>query len=147
MVRIVCLIGIDNMVLLGSLLLVMAVLSLTLIIQGRALTVTDASKQDKLAKSIEKLTYKLIISVGLAMVIAGFIWWDLLKDTFIPVGFTLIAASVAFLVQSKSLAVKGDEAIGFGRYVKVLAWVLFAVTIAGLGFLLFLLIKMALNWH
>ena len=136
-----------NMALLGSLLLVMAVLSLTLIMQGRALTVTDASKKDKLAKNIEKLTYKLIISVGLAMVIAGFIWWDLLKDTFIPVGFTLLAASVTFLVQSKSLAVSGDEAVGFGRYVKVLAWVLFAVTIVGLGFLLFYFIKMALIWH
>ena len=135
------------MALLGSLLLVMAVLSLALIIQGRALTVTDASKKDKLAKNIEKLTYKLIISVGLAMVIAGFIWGDLLKDTFIPVGFTLLAASVAFLVQSKSLAVSGDEAVRFGRYVKVLAWVLFAVTIVGLGFLLFYFIKMALIWH
>lgn len=136
-----------NMALLGSLLLVMAVLSLTLMMQGRALTVTDASKKDKLAKNIEKLTYILTISVGLAMVIAGFIWWDLLKDTFIPVGFTLLAASVTFLVQSKSLVVSGDAAVGYGRYVKVLAWVLFAVTIVGLGFLLFFFIKMALNWH
>jgi len=136
-----------NMALLGSLLLVMAVLSLTLMMQGRALTVTDASKKDKLAKNTERLTYKLIISVGLAMVIAGFIWWHLLKDTFIPVGFTLLAASVTFLVQSKSLGVSGDEAVGLGRYVKVLAWVLFAVTIVGVGFLLFFFIKMALIWH
>ena len=134
-----------NMPLLGSLLVVIALLCLVLIMQSRALTATDASKKDKLAKDIEKSTYIFIIPTGSAMVIAGFILWDLLSASFIPVGFTLIAASVTFLVQSKSLSVSGDKAIRFGRYIKVLAWVLFAVTILGLVFLLLPLIKMALT--
>jgi len=134
------------MTLLGSLLPVMALLSLVLIIQGLTLTATDASKKDKLAKNIRKPTYILII-LGCVMVIAGCIWWDLLKDAFIPVGITLIAAAITFLVQSKSLAVSGDEAIRFGRYVKVVAWVLFVVMIVGLGFWFFFFIRMALNWH
>ena len=134
------------MTLLGSLLPVMALLSLVLIMQSLALTVTDASKKDKLAKDIRKPSYILII-VGFAMVIAGCIWWDLLKDAFLPVGVTLIAASITFLVQSKSLAVNGDESVRFGRHVKALAWVLFVVTIVGLGFWLFFFIKMALIWH
>lgn len=136
------------MVLLGSLLLAMAVLSLRLIIQSRVLTETDKIRSNRLAKLIEKLTYVLIIPVGLIMVIAGCIWWDLLKDAFIPVGFTLIVASIIMLVQSKSLTVSGDNAVRFGRYIKVLAWVLAGVTVVGLGFLVFFFIKaLALIWH
>lgn len=134
-------------ILLGSLLLATGVLSLSLIIQSRALTTTDESRKDRLARKVERLTYKLIIPIGLAMVVAGCIWWDLLRGISIGVGFTLIVAAVTFLVQSKSLTVGEDKAVGFGKLVKVLAWVLFGAVIVGLGFVVFFVIKMALIWH
>lgn len=137
----------DITILLGSLLLATGVLSLSLLIQSYALTATDGSKKEKLAKNVAGLTCKLIIPVGLAMVIAGCIWWDLLKGISIAVGFTLIVASITFLVQSKSLTVSEDEAVRFGRRLKVLAWVLLGAVIVGLGFVVFFVIKMALNWH
>ena len=136
----------DIAILQGSLLIATGVLSLRLLIQSRTLTTTDESKKDKLARTVVGLTYKLIIPVGLAMVIAGCIWWDLLKGTSIAVGFTLIVASITFLVQSKSLTVSGDEAVRFGRRVEVWAWILFGAAVVGLGFPVFWVIKMALNW-
>lgn len=132
------------MTLLGSLLPTIAVLSTVLIVQSRALTAIDAGKRDKLAKDIEKVTCRLLLPAGLAILIVGFIWWDLLKDTSIPVGFTLLAASVSFLVQSKALSVSGDKATRFGRYIRVWAWILFAVIIIGLLVLLFPFIKLGL---
>jgi hypothetical protein len=137
----------DNTVLLGSLLLATGVLSVRLLMQSYALTATDASKKDKLAKNIQGLTCKFIIPLGLAMVIAGCIWWDLLKGTSIVVGSTLIVASITFLVQSKSLTISGDEAVRFGRRVKVWAWVLLGALIVGLGFFVFFVIEMTLIWH
>lgn len=134
------------MTLMGSLLPTMAVLSTVMIVQSRALAVTDASEKIKLAKDIEKVTYRLLIPAGLAITIAGFIGWDLLKDASISVGFSLIAASVAFLVQSKSLSVSGDQAIRFAHSTKVWAWILFVGVIIGLGFLLFPFIKLVLNY-
>jgi hypothetical protein len=137
----------DTTILLGSLLLATGLLSLSLLIESRALAAGEGSKKDKLAKKVAGLTYKMIIPVGSAMVIAGCVWWDLLKGIPIAAGFTLIAASVTFLVQSKSLTATGDGAVRWGHLVKVLAWVLFGVVIVGLGFLVFLVVSMALNWH
>jgi len=128
------------MVLLGSLLLAVAVLSLRLMIQSHILTATNESKKDRFAKLVQKLNYVLIIPIGLIMLIAGCVWWNLLKDNFIPVGVTLIIASITMLVQSKSAIVSGDKAIRFGRYIRVLSWVLAVAIIIGFGFLIFLAI-------
>jgi hypothetical protein len=56
-------------------------------------------------------------------------------------------ASITFLVQSKSLTISGDEAVRFGRRVKVWAWVLLGALIVGLGFFVFFVIEMTLIWH
>jgi hypothetical protein len=135
-----------DMPLLSSLLLGIGLLSVRLIIQSRALTATDVSKKDKLAKKIQGVTY-VILGFGLAMLIAGCIQWNLLRDSYIPFGSVLIVASITFLVQSKSLTVSGDEAVRFGRFVKVWAWIVFGAVIVGFGFFIFFLIKMALIWH
>ena len=135
----------DITVLLGSLLLATIVLSVRLLLQSYALAATDANKKIRLARTIKGLTCKLIMPIGLAMVIAGCIWWDLLRGTAIAVGFTLMVASITFLVQSKSLTISGDEAIRFGYRVKVLAWLLFGAVIVGLGFVVFFVVKMSLN--
>ncbi len=128
------------MILIGSLALATSVLSLSLMIQSKMLIV-DEVKRAKLNKLIQKMNYIGSGPLGLIMVVAGCIWWDKLKDSFIPVGMTLIIASISMLVQSRTLELNGNSAIRFGKYLNILAWILAISSTIGLIAVVFLLIR------
>ncbi len=125
-----------------SLTIAIVLIALRLIIHSQILLIDDDIKKQKLSKRIEKWTLMFFVPIGGGMAIAGFIF-SYLRDSFIPVGFTLIATSLMLLVQSQSLNKRGEEAKSFGRKLRVYANILWWVALLGL---VSLVIRLILVW-
>lgn len=126
--------------LLGSLALSIAVLSLRLILQSRALTAMDENKRINLAKQIEKVSLWVATPLGLVMLILG-IAINSLENSFLPVGVTLVGTSITMLVQSKSLNLPNSKMSSFSKFLKILAFVCAGAAVLGLVVVIYLLVK------
>jgi len=126
--------------LLGSLALAIAVLSLRLILQSRALGANDANKKIELARQTETISLWVAAPIGLAMLIVGLVVSSL-ENSFLPVGMTLLGTAITMLIQSKSLNLPSEKISSFARYIKTLAFVCAGASIIGLIAVLYLLVR------
>jgi hypothetical protein len=107
-----------------SVILAVAALALRLKLQSKLLSADNDADRRRLGKQTIIITLVTIAPVSIGMVIAGFLVKEI-QDSFISVGFTLMALTLTILIQGNSLNYTGEKAKSYGRKINIYAMIFF----------------------
>jgi len=116
-----------------SLIIALALFSLSLTLQSGISLATDEAEKQRLANRLHRVTLAAFVPIGIGMVIAGFLS-SVAGDSFVSIGFAIMGTSVVSLTQSELIKRKGEEALTFAGtvrfYGRLFWWVALAAVIA-----------------